>query len=118
MSRKGDYYKYLESGHWYKLRKAAFKRDGYKCTICGSANNLRGHHIRYRRNVRDCTVDDIQTMCNDCHEEYHHNKRALRKILRNRTGIRKLVNLIMNFDATDNYEHDDTTGTGRSAKEG
>lgn len=101
MSRRSEYYRYLESCEWRQLRKQAFERDEYKCTVCGSGLNLRGHHRRYRKDIRTCIVDDIQTMCNECHERHHREKAAERK--RNRKPkqtMRHLTYILCNFDAT------------------
>ncbi len=100
--RKTIYKRYLNSGHWQRLRKSAFERDNYKCINCGSNKKLRGHHIKYRRNLKDCIVDDIQTLCEKCHDKYHKEKRQKRKEAR-KLKPRKFnpARLIGNFSATD-----------------
>lgn len=80
--RKGQYVRYLASGHWKQLRHKAFKRDGFQCILCGSKTNLNGHHKKYRRDLDKCTVDDIETLCLKCHEAHHLRKREFRKINR------------------------------------
>ena len=34
------------------FREGVFKRDGYKCVICGGKNELDAHHILERRQRR------------------------------------------------------------------
>lgn len=97
--QKKLYLKYLESGHWKKLRRQAFERDGWKCVICGSTRRLRGHHTKYRKDLRSCTVSDIQTMCEGCHEKHHNEKRKLRKLMRQQRGHTHIVHLILHFSA-------------------
>jgi Restriction endonuclease len=80
--QKRAYLIYLESAHWRKLRREAFIRDGFQCVSCGSNQNLRGHHIRYRKDLFKCTVDDIETRCEDCHTALHAGKKRSRKLKR------------------------------------
>lgn len=93
--RRDEYYKYLESSHWKKLRLEAFKRDGYKCVKCGSPWSLRGHHKRYRKDIRSCTVSDIETLCNRCHEKHHKRIAKLRK----RHRRMRLITILCRFSA-------------------
>lgn len=99
--RKSQYLRYLESGHWKTLRKMAFERDGHKCTSCGGDYGLQGHHRRYRRDFRFCTVDDIQTLCYYCHRILHKKRRIERRRNRKPRSARNLVRLIMDFSSTD-----------------
>ena len=99
VSRKSEYYRYLESSHWRNLRYRAFKRDSFKCVRCGSDFRLQGHHIRYRKNIFDCTVNDIQTLCKTCHEKHHREKAKERKANRGRRSERRLIWVLLNFDA-------------------
>lgn len=102
MSRRSKYYRYLESGHWNQLRKQAFTRDGFKCTQCGSTKRLRGHHRKYRKHLEDCTLEDIVTLCQPCHQAHHRKKNRLRRLARKpRRGLRHLVDLILNYSCED-----------------
>ncbi len=40
---------------------------------------LRGHHVRYRGDLRACTVEDILTLCEKCHTKFHKDKKQNRK---------------------------------------
>lgn len=73
-----EYQKYLESDHWKRLKKETFTRDGWKCIKCGRDENLQGHHRKYRAVLTQCTVLDIQTLCEPCHNEHHRQKAAAR----------------------------------------
>jgi 5-methylcytosine-specific restriction endonuclease McrA len=101
VTRKQRYYRYLESDHWRRLRHLAFQRDGYRCTVCGRTNNLRGHHKRYHEVLEHCTVDDIQTMCQPCHDAHHRRvAKARRRDRKNRRPrLDRLVFVLLNFDA-------------------
>lgn len=98
-ARRKAYYAYLESAHWRELRKAAFNRDGYKCVFCGSPKKLRGHHLKYRKDFRLCTVDDIQTLCDDCHNALHKKMAAERRANRARSHNRHMIKLIWGVSA-------------------
>lgn len=71
MDRRKAYKNYLKSSHWKTLKKLTFQRDNYRCIKCNSTNNLRGHHIRYKTVLTDCTINDIQTLCCKCHDKLH-----------------------------------------------
>lgn len=100
--RRQQYYQYLESEHWRRLRLEAFERDGFKCLNCGTNKNLRGHHKRYRKDLRLCTVKDIETLCQKCHDNFHREKARLRKERRKlRNQFSHLANLLCGFSAED-----------------
>ena len=39
---------YLNSPHWRRVREAAMKRDGFRCTNCGKRDDLQVHHLNYQ----------------------------------------------------------------------
>lgn len=102
MSRqKTVYLAYLESAHWKKLRLQTFERDGLKCCLCSSQKQLQGHHLRYRKDLKACTVDDIQTLCISCHKKEHRRLAQERKRNRKSKSNDPIVNLLLNYSATD-----------------
>lgn len=64
------YEEYLASEEWRQKRLKCFERDGYRCCICGSAKNLRAHHLTYER-IGHEDADDLLTVCKKCHEKLH-----------------------------------------------
>lgn len=61
------------------LREAVFARDGYKCLCCGKSSIedgkiLRMHHLGYRKNDRSNRMDNLATVCTDCHTPANHKK--------------------------------------------
>lgn len=52
-----------------ELKKQVFKRDGWKCQICGSEDDLTIHHLREGDDL-DCLL----TVCKQCHSEIHKKK--------------------------------------------
>lgn len=59
---------------WHKLRLRAFKRDNYHCVQCGSNENLTVDHIQPLSLGGTNAMDNLQTLCADCHEDKHYTK--------------------------------------------
>jgi 5-methylcytosine-specific restriction endonuclease McrA len=57
------------------LRMAVLQRDGWKCQCCGSAANLHVHHMRHRGRLGSDVIDNLITLCVDCHGKLHRNSR-------------------------------------------
>lgn len=73
--------------HWKKweiIRKKVYKRDGYKCKICGNKETLIAHH--WDRNRNHDTLNNLITLCFPCHMKIH-------KIYIERLGTRKGIPL-------------------------
>ena len=70
------YYKSLLSKKWKAKAKLILKRDGYKCTVCGSTDNLQVHHTYYYSNVfvpaYDYPNKSLITVCKGCHLDFHN----------------------------------------------
>ena len=54
-------------------RELAKKRDGYKCTQCGSVNRLHGHHkIPWKPGQKNPhRLGNLVTLCASCHRKLH-----------------------------------------------
>ena len=66
----------LKDPRWIEFRKRVYKKDGYKCTICGTKDRpLNAHHRFYKKGLEpwDYNIDDLDTLCNWCHESLHGN---------------------------------------------
>ena len=52
---------------------AVKERDMYKCTSCGSINNLHSHHIKSKRQYPELKycIDNGVTLCSICHANVH-----------------------------------------------
>lgn len=64
--------KWWEQHYWPIARKAARKRDGYRCVRCGSTENLTVDHVipLMGRGYRSGCVhhlSNLQTLCHGCH---------------------------------------------------
>lgn len=67
---RDDYREYLRSEEWYNKRAAAIWRDGGRCRFCNSDENLNVHHRDYTH-IPDETIDDLTTVCIECHRRLH-----------------------------------------------
>lgn len=52
-----------------EIKKIVWERDGWKCRLCGSTDNLTVHHIA-NGDDPDCLI----TVCLDCHSKIHSNR--------------------------------------------
>lgn len=96
--RKRAYLAYLDSAHWRTLRAKAIERDRC-CRICGTVANLRVHHRRYKKDLRQCTIEDLEVYCQKHHEELHRFKKAERRANRKPRRV-NIERLILEFSAT------------------
>lgn len=67
------YEEQLKSAKWKELAAQVKKRDGYKCTKCGSRKKLQVHHKIYveGRKAWEYNADYLQTLCDECHVRVH-----------------------------------------------
>ena len=56
-----------EKADWATIRLDVLERDQYRCCQCGSTENLHIHHIRPRRKHGSNQMNNLQTLCRDCH---------------------------------------------------
>ena len=62
----------LNARRWAAVRRQAFERDGWRCTACGMAGRLEGHHEPpLRRGADPYELAGIKTLCRDCHIKRH-----------------------------------------------
>lgn len=53
----------------FALKPNIVKRDGYKCSLCGSEKDLKSHHIKPVKTSPDLIeeVSNLAIVCKDCH---------------------------------------------------
>jgi len=54
-------------------RDAVYRRDGWRCTVCGDRHDLVAHHIKSFSEHRELRFDiaNAQTLCRGCHAKHH-----------------------------------------------
>lgn len=57
---------------WNIQRTSCLQRDGYKCDGCHSTENLEVHHWEPYRFSFDNSLDNLVTLCRECHIEQHN----------------------------------------------
>jgi 5-methylcytosine-specific restriction endonuclease McrA len=58
------------TSRWQTVRAQAIRRDGNRCTNCGSTEKLEGHHIRpLAKGGSAYSLDNIITLCASCHQQ-------------------------------------------------
>ena len=65
------YQRYLGSSAWKEVSDERKSIDGYKCVCCGREDNLNVHHVVYPKNWEETTVQQLRTLCHDCHVLIH-----------------------------------------------
>ena len=76
MAKKSKHSEY-ESPRWQKLRLEAMNRDVWKCVNCGDNDSqLHVHHKRYAGRCWESTLEDLQTLCRQCHENLGHHPKG------------------------------------------
>lgn len=70
--RAMPYEEYLRTEWWQKIKKAALRRAGFCCQICGARDKpLQVHHLTYERLGTEADKD-LQSLCRDCHKVSHN----------------------------------------------
>ena len=73
---QGIDYQQGQTYSFYNERYFVFARDNYTCQSCGKSKDkvLQTHHIIYRSNGGSNRVDNLITVCTDCHNYKNHQK--------------------------------------------
>ena len=65
---KKTYSEKLQDPRWQKLRLKVFERDNFTCKLCGdNKETLHVHHEKYKGDPWDANINDLKTLCKDCH---------------------------------------------------
>lgn len=61
-----------KDAQWEKQRRRVLKRDNYRCTVCGRTWDeipIHVHHLVARQDGGQDRLDNLATLCKDCHVE-------------------------------------------------
>ena len=105
----GNYKEFLKTEEWKQIAQMVKERDGHKCVICGSTENLNAHHIGYDGDCLD--ENDIVTLCNRCHECLHDGIETMREAVSG--GVYKMLSEKLSDIVLDFYKRSFTKIGGR-----
>ena len=104
-----NYNEFLKTDEWKQIAQMVKERDGYKCVICGSTENLNAHHIGYDGDRMN--ENDIVTLCNRCHECLHDGIETMREAVSG--GVYKMLSEKLSDIVLDFYKRSFTKNEGR-----
>ena len=60
---------------FYNVKSAVLNRDNYTCQICGEKDSrLEVHHIQFRSKGGSNRMDNLVTLCSNCHGKIHNGE--------------------------------------------
>ena len=59
----------LYSEDWDVIRAQVYKRDGYRCVMCGKKGKLHAHHIVPVRISKNNSLSNLVSVCDRCHRK-------------------------------------------------
>ena len=104
-----NYDEFLNTEEWRQVAAMVKDRDGNKCVICGSTENLNAHHIGYEGDCLD--ENDIVTLCNRCHECLHDGIETMREAVS--SGVYQMLSDKLSDIVLDFYKRSFTKSGGR-----
>jgi 5-methylcytosine-specific restriction endonuclease McrA len=64
----------LDAASYRELQRLILARDGWRCQICGSMQNLQAHHLKFRSQPGDDVEQNLITLCTECHSAVHSKR--------------------------------------------
>jgi ATP-dependent DNA helicase RecQ len=61
----------LDPASYETLRQQVLRRDGWRCQLCGTMENLEVHHQQFRSQSGDDSEENLITVCAACHSALH-----------------------------------------------
>ena len=62
----------LRADEYELVRNQVLERDGWRCQECGCFHNLHVHHLQPRYKLGSDTLENLITLCADCHRAVHN----------------------------------------------
>jgi len=81
---KLTYSEQLKHPNWQRKRLDVLQEAGFACDVCGDTETtLNVHHRRYvkGRKVWEYEINELQCLCEHCHQEHHEHRALLDAIL-------------------------------------
>lgn len=70
----------MSNAYKRNLRKEVLRRDGHKCLLCGSREDLTLDHIVPKSKGGKLIYNNLQTLCKQCNASKGQRKSDLRKL--------------------------------------
>ena len=61
----------LDANSYHELHRQVLERDGWRCQVCGSMQNLQVHHLKFRSRSGGDEEQNLITLCAECHARTH-----------------------------------------------
>jgi 5-methylcytosine-specific restriction endonuclease McrA len=72
----------LDATNYRELHRQVLERDGWRCQVCGSMQQLQVHHLKYRSQLGGDEEQNLITLCAECREQVHRNASCYKARLR------------------------------------
>jgi nitrate reductase cytochrome c-type subunit len=69
------------------IKNKVLKRDKHQCIICSSKDYLQVHHKIYRSKGGSNEMNNLETLCIDCHIEKHKNEPVAKLLMKNKEAL-------------------------------
>jgi len=63
-----------------EVKRIVLERDDYQCLNCGREDYLEPAHYKAKSQLGTDNVDNIMTLCSECHRKQHDGKLQIIKI--------------------------------------
>ncbi len=64
----------LDATGYGELHRQVLERDGWRCQVCGSMQNLQVHHLKLRSQAGGDEEQNLITLCAECHACKHRKR--------------------------------------------
>ena len=61
----------LDPEAYRDLHREVLQRDGWRCQVCGSMQQLQVHHLNFRAHSGSDSEENLITLCAACHKQMH-----------------------------------------------
>lgn len=78
--RRAEYLSYLASEEWAERRQEVLRRDRWTCQDCGDPDAILDVHHRTYAHFGCEPLEDLTSLCRDCHDKAHGAPSALNRI--------------------------------------
>lgn len=110
------YWQKLKDPRWQRKRLEVLERDEFKCVVCeDDMNTLHVHHRRYCKDPWDSPLEDLETLCERCHENVELAKREVLPLFESADAMITLLHVLIKHKENANgrnlaYHIDDAMG--------